>query len=91
MAAGGAARHLELHVRTAAGAVVTNAQVMLSVVDDTAHAAPVTVPIATMQGIKAGVQDFHYGNNVEMIAGHSYTVTASVDQTQAQFQFVLAP
>jgi len=75
----GTIRHLELHVVEAAtGRVVPDARVAITVVDETAHQTT-ALSIVTMQGVRAGAADFHYGNNVVLVPGHSYRVEVTVN------------
>jgi hypothetical protein len=80
---GSSQRHLEVHICTTAGKVVTGAHPKIVVSDP--KSMTVTVPIATMEGIGEGVSDYHYGNNVELTAGHKITVTVTLNGQQAVF------
>jgi hypothetical protein len=80
--------HLELHVyQKATGKVVNNAMVSISVYSAKGMLVE-KVPIVTMQGIKEGPQDFHYGNNVYLKNG-SYSVHVQVNMTKATFMITL--
>ena len=82
-------RHLEVQICTRASlAVVTNAMPMIRLRDDTTGKTKI-VPVAVMEGIGTGVADLHYGNNVAMTAGHSFTVTVQVKGEKATFHFKL--
>ena len=39
---------------------------------------PIKVPVAEMQGVLSGAADLHYGNNVNLIGGHTYRVTVTL-------------
>jgi hypothetical protein len=79
--------HLEVHICTAAGAVVTGAHPKIVVTDNSAKTVMMTnVPIATMQGVGMGLVDYHYGNNVALTAGHKITVTVSLKGESAVFR-----
>ncbi len=80
----GVTRHLEVHVCSADGKVVTNAHPSISL-KDSAGGMTTTVPVATMQGIDAGTSDFHYGNNVSVTAGHDYVATVTLGNAVAHF------
>jgi hypothetical protein len=43
------------------------------------------VPMATMYGIKEGMADFHFGNNLALLAGR-YQIVTKVNQTTATFK-----
>ncbi len=67
MAMGTNVEHLELHVYdNSSGKTVTDANVTIEVIDNTAQNMSTNVPIATMYGVQAGMDDFHYGDNVVM-------------------------
>lgn len=78
-------RHLEVHICTRAGAVVTNAHPRIVVTDSTAKSMPMTVPIVKMEGVTQGASDLHYGNNVTLTAGHKVTVTVTLAGQKAIF------
>jgi hypothetical protein len=78
-------RHLELHICTPAGTVVTNAHPKIVVSDPVSKTMAVAVPVAKMQGVKEGASDIHYGNNVTLDEGHKVTVTVSLDGQTAVF------
>ena len=62
---GGTQRHLEVHICTPAGKVVTGAHPAITV--ETATMVPVR---RVMEGVDEGASDLHYGNNVNLTAGH---------------------
>ena len=83
----GTLRHLELHVTEAAtGRVVTNAKVTIDVVDQTARRST-SLPVVTMQGMREGPADFHYGTAVRLIPGDAYAIDATVNGHAAVFAF----
>ena len=43
-----------------------------------------------MEGIGKGLADLHYGNNIQMSAGHSYTVKVNIKGETATFHVHLA-
>ncbi len=78
--------HLEVHVCSrSTGKVVTGGHPSITVVDNTAHDMSTTVPVAVMEGIKAGVVDYHYGNNVIMPPGRHFTVKVVFGSDTATF------
>jgi predicted metal-binding membrane protein len=83
-------RHLEVHICTRSGAVVTGAHPTITVGDRSAKAMAMRVPIATMEGIGLGKADYHYGNNVALAAGHQATVTVTLNGEQALFHVAVA-
>lgn len=73
-------RHLEAHICSrATGAIVQNANPTITIVDDATKKVSQDVPIAVMQGVTAGLSDYHYGNNVVLNPGASYAVTIALD------------
>jgi hypothetical protein len=81
----GSTRHLELHICSRGGAVVTGAHPSITIADPGATTNLMHVPIATMEGIGMGKADYHYGNNVELAAGAHVTVTVELGGEQAVF------
>lgn len=90
--AGALDHHLEAHIcsRTA-GSPVENANPTITVIDAAAANAPIDVPIAVMQGVGQGPGDYHYGNNVKLTPGGSYTVIVSLSGETADFHIRLPP
>lgn len=79
-------RHLEVHVCSrSTGKVVTGGHPSITLVDDTAHGMTSVVPVAVMEGIEAGVADYHYGNNVIMPPGRNFTVNVVFGTDRASF------
>ena len=90
MAMGTNVEHLELHVYdNSSGKTVTDANVTIEVIDNTAQNMSTNVPIATMYGVQAGMDDFHYGNNVVMPPNRDYTVNVAINDQKATFTFHL--
>lgn len=87
--AGGQVRHLEIHICTPSGAVVTNANPSIRLYDAT-NGATVAVPVAVMQGVASGSVDLHYGNNVLLTPGHSYSVEVALNNTTANFHLPIS-
>lgn len=80
--------HLELHVyNRTTGKTLTKVMVALTITTPAGKLIQ-KVPIVVMYGIKEGVNDWHYGNNVALKHGH-YHVLAQVDQTKATFDLML--
>lgn len=81
-------RHLELHVWSkASGKVVKNADVTIKV-DDLATGKTETLPISAMYGIRAGLPDWHYGNNVMMPPGQ-WQVNATINGEKTTFDVTM--
>jgi hypothetical protein len=78
-------KHLEVHICTPAGAVVTGAHPKIVVSDPASNQMAVAVPIAVMEGVTQGDSDLHYGNNVSLAPGHEITVTVTLNGQQAVF------
>lgn len=79
--------HVELHVFTrATGKVVTKASVSIRL-----HCRSMNmshkVPIMTMMGADVGMKDFHYGNNVRLMAA-TYNVSVTVNHVHTVFHKV---
>ena len=90
MSMGAGNRHLEIHIRSrTTGKVVTNLAPTIGLHDKTASSMTmfVNVPAVAMEGIGEGTADFHYGNNVKLIAGHIYEVEVTVNKQGATFTF----
>jgi hypothetical protein len=81
-------RHMEAHVcNRNSGAVVTGAQPVITLTDTTAGTAAKNVPVAEMEGIGEGTTDYHYGNNVVLQPGHTFTVTVRLNGESAVMQY----
>jgi hypothetical protein len=86
MKMGGSTRHLEVHICLRENrAVITNAHPKITLMGQNAHAMPMRVPVAVMEGIGAGAADIHYGNDVPMPGGHRFTVTVTLKGQEAEF------
>jgi hypothetical protein len=80
--------HLELHVYDGmSGTTVTKAMVTITIRDARGKLLE-RVPIATIYGIKEGMADFHFGNNVALMAG-KYQVVTQVNKTTATFKVTI--
>ena len=88
MSMGGSQRHVEVHITSrATGKVVAGAHPTISAIDTNVKSAmTIKVPVAAMQGVITGAADLHYGNNVDLVAGHVYKVTISLNGERAVFQ-----
>jgi hypothetical protein len=87
MSMGGSQRHLEVHITTRpTGKVVAGAHPTMTALDTTAkNAMIIMIPVAEMQGVTEGSSDLHYGNNVELAAGHAYKITVTLNGQRATF------
>jgi hypothetical protein len=92
MSMGGLSRHLEVKITSrATGKVVAGAHPTIVLVDQRAmDRMPMKLSVAIMRGVDEGADDLHYGNNVDVIAGHVYQVTVTLKGQHAVFQ-VKAP
>ena len=73
MGTNNALRHLEVTVCSLkTGEVITDAKPTITMSDSMGMAT--RVPVATMRGVKAAMDDVHYGNNVKMPLGQKLTV-----------------
>ena len=43
------------------------------------------VPVAEMEGVSEGRKDFHFGNNVQMMKGQTYSVRVTEASDHAVF------
>jgi 5-hydroxyisourate hydrolase-like protein (transthyretin family) len=81
--------HLEVHVLLkSTGKAVSNATVKIGVWSAKGKLVQ-QVPIAVMQGVKAGANDIHYGNNVALKDG-TYQVRVQVGSVKATFNVMLS-
>lgn len=79
-------RHLEVHIcRRESGAVVTQARPSITV-SPPAGGGTGQIPVAVMDGVTAGVADLHYGNNVALRRGGTYTITVRLGSDSASFK-----
>ena len=87
MSMGGSERHIEVHITSrATGKVVTGAHPTISAVDTgVKNAMTIKVPVAAMQGVTSGAADLHYGNNVQLVPGHTYKVTITLSGERTIF------
>ena len=81
----GAMKHLEVHICTRHGRRVI-ARPMPKIVLSSGRVTQM-VPVATMEGVRAGVADLHFGNNVELERGHVYRVDVTEGSDHATFRF----
>jgi hypothetical protein len=79
----GSQRHLEVHICTPAGKVVTGAHPAITVNG-------AMVPVAVMEGVNAGAADYHYGNNVNLKAGQKVTIVVTLAGQKAVFHTVVS-
>jgi hypothetical protein len=89
---GGSQRHLEVHITSRpTGKVVAGAHPAMTALDTSAdNAMMITIPVVEMQGVTEGSCDLHYGNNVELTAGHVYKITVTLNGQWATFHGHLA-
>ncbi|MGI8411607.1 MAG: hypothetical protein ACR2QA_03760 [Solirubrobacteraceae bacterium] len=82
-------RHLEVHIcDRATGKVLTGAMPAITLAPSTG-ATPEQVPVMLMEGIGAGVNDYHYGNNVMMRRGGTYVVTVRLGSDRSVFKYTM--
>lgn len=85
MAMNGTMRHLEVQICSrSTGAVLTDANPTITVVDSTAKRTT-KVPVAKMRGVDAGIEETHYGNNLDLTGGHTLVVKVTLKGEQALF------
>lgn len=88
MSMGSSQRHLEVHIYArSTGKPIAGGHPTISAVDASAkNAMPITVPVAEMEGVTSGAADVHYGNNVNLVGGHTYKVTVTLNGQRASLQ-----
>ena len=84
---GSSMHHLEAQICSKkTGSVIANAKPTIRLVDDSAGGMMTKLPVAMMQGIGHGLEDFHYGNNVTARSGHKFTVKVALNGQTAVFR-----
>lgn len=88
MSMGGSKRHVEVHITSrSTGKVVSAAHPSITAIDTNVKAAMmIKVPFAAMEGVDLVAADLHYGNNVDLVAGHTYRITVALNGERAVFQ-----
>ena len=77
---GAGATHIALSIcQRSTGAVATGLHPDVTLRNATAGTTPVAMPVAVFEGKGQGVNDLHYGNNVNLEPGDIYTVTVAID------------
>ena len=83
MSGTGGMSHLEVHICTRQGdKVVTAPAPTITMVSGSKTQ---MVPVAEMQGVGEGRKDFHFGNNVQLMKGQTYTVRVTEASDHAVF------
>jgi hypothetical protein len=82
-------RDVRVRICTAAGNLVTGAHPTITVTDPESKPTKMVVPVADMEGIGLGLSDYHYGNNVILIAGHHIAVTVVLNGQKAVFHITV--
>jgi hypothetical protein len=76
---GAGATHVELHIcKRTTGAVATALHPTITLRNISTGSPPVAMPVAVMEGAGEGVNDLHYGNNMQLEAGDAYAVTVRI-------------
>lgn len=79
-------RHIGVHIfGRSSGKVITDANPTITITDS-ASPPEIKAPVVVMQALDTGPTDLHYGNNVALIAGHSYTITVQLNGESAVFK-----
>jgi len=88
MPMGGTQRELEVHISSrTSGEPVADASPTITVTDASVKdSATVTVPVDELEGVSAGADDLHYGNNIELTGGDTYTVVVLLNGQRAVLQ-----
>ena len=79
----GGMSHLEVHICTRQGDKVVTAPPPTIMMVSGAKAR--MVPVAQMEGVGEGLKDFHFGNNVQLMKGRTYTVRVTEASDHAVF------
>ena len=90
MAMGAGNRHLEVQIKSRTTNKVLSLMPSITLTDTTAMsgmAMAVKLHVMAMYGVKEGMSDLHYGNNVKLTAGHIYKVVVIVKGEKATFSF----
>ena len=85
MPMGATQRELEVHISSrATGDTVAGASPTITVTDASVqNQSTVTVPVDELEGVRAGADDLHYGNNIDLVAGDTYTVIVTLNGQRA--------
>ena len=87
MPMGATQRELEVHISSrATGDTVAGASPTITVTDASVQShstVTVTVPVDELEGVRAGADDLHYGNNIELVGGDTYTVVVTLNGQRA--------
>ena len=75
--------HLDVHICTRQGDKVVTAPSPTIMMASVAKSQ--MVPVAKMEGVGEGLKDFHFGNNVQMMKGQTYTVRVTEASDHAVF------
>ena len=77
--------HLEVHICTRSGAVVTKLTPLIVVDDPGIRMMSMNVPSAIMVGVGEPISDYHYGNDLVLKPGDRVTVKVTVKGQRALF------
>ncbi len=78
--------HLEVHVfDSATGAVIANPVPSIAITDNTTGATRTLSDVMAMYNIQAGTSDLHFGNNVFLQDGDTYTIQVIVGSDTVSF------
>ena len=85
MPMGATQRQLEVRISSrATGDPVAGASPTITVTDVSGqNHSIVTVPVDELEGVRAGADDLHYGNNIDLVAGDTYTVVVTLSGQRA--------
>jgi hypothetical protein len=90
MAAGSSSRHLEVKIcDRRSGAVIRSTGVRMTISDTTTKGMAKAMSVLMMQGVGAGMNDLHYGNNVMLAAGHNFDVAVTLGADHAAFHMTM--
>jgi hypothetical protein len=78
--------HLEVHICTKTGAVVTKLKPLIVVSGPATGMTSTKVPSAIMVGVGEPISDYHYGNDLALKPGARVTVRVTVKTQAAVFQ-----
>ena len=86
MPMGATQRELEVHISTrATGDTVAGASPTITVTDASVqnHSTVTVTAVDELEGVHAGADDLHYGNNIDLVGGDTYTVVVTLNGQRA--------
>jgi hypothetical protein len=69
--------------------VIRSTGVRMTISDTTTKGMAKAMSVAMMQGVGAGMNDLHYGNDVTLAAGHNFDVAVTLGADHAAFHMTM--